>query len=207
MSSRKSLLKKSRIYAIIDEAFLEGFSTGSVNKKIRDLGADIIQLRLKIKDIDRIFIYANFLKRQIANTGIPFIVNDYIEIAKIVDADGVHLGQEDLSVGIARRILGRDKIIGISSHSLFQAKKAQDEGVDYIGIGPVFPTPKKPHYNPVGLGLVREVAKNMRIPFFAIGGINKDNLPEVIDAGAKRVALGRALGEIAEIREIMNYKL
>ena len=167
-------------------------------------GIDIVQLRDKTSDKAIIIRRARLLSKFLAARKILFIINDYIDVAKVVDCDGVHLGQSDLSLGIARCILGKDRIIGVSCHNLKQALMAQWQGADYIGIGPVFATPTKPEYPPIGLEVIKEVARDIRIPFFAIGGINKDNLREVLAAGAKRVALVRAIGQSLEIKEIIQ---
>ena len=116
-----------------------------------------------------------------------------MDIAKIVNSDGLHLGQDDLSVGIARRILGKDKIIGLSCHSLKQAQKAVSLGIDYISIGPVFATTTKPEYKPVGLILIKKAKDKIRIPFFAIGSINESNIEKSRASGAKRFAVCRAV--------------
>jgi thiamine-phosphate pyrophosphorylase len=128
-----------------------------------------------------------------------FIINDYIDIAKILDADGIHLGQDDISIGIARKILGKGKIIGISCHNLEQALRAQEKGADYISIGPVFPTSTKPNAKPISLRLIKKISRKIKIPFFAIGGINENNIIEVLSRGAKRVAVCRAVCQAKDI--------
>jgi len=124
---------------------------------------------------------------------IPLIINDRIRVAKLAGADGVHLGQEDGLLEEARVLLGEDALIGRSTHSPEQALKAQRDGFDYIGVGPVFKTPTKPAYVPVGLELVRFAADNIQIPFVAIGGIDASNAREVWEAGAKTIAVVRAV--------------
>ena len=120
-----------------------------------------------------------------------FIVNNRPDIAKLSDADGVHLGQDDMPVQEARKILGEGKLIGVSTHSLEQARKAVADGADYIGVGPVYPTQtKKNVVAPVTLSYVKEaVAASLPIPFFAIGGIKLHNAEEVLQAGARRLAV------------------
>ena len=116
-----------------------------------------------------------------------------------IDADGVHVGQDDMAVDRARAIVGAERLIGLSTHSAQQIGAA--EGVDYIGVGPVWATPTKPGYAPVGLELVRYAAAHARVPFFAIGGINPANAAEVFDAGAQRIAVVRAIGRADDPRE------
>jgi thiamine-phosphate pyrophosphorylase len=120
-----------------------------------------------------------------------FIVNNRPDIARLSEADGVHLGQDDMSVAEARKILGEGKLIGVSTHSMDQAKKAVADGADYIGVGPVYPTQTKKNVVPaVTLDYVQQVsASGLAVPFFAIGGIKLHNLEEVLKAGARRVAV------------------
>jgi thiamine-phosphate pyrophosphorylase len=120
-------------------------------------------------------------------------VNDHAEIAARVPVEGVHVGQEDNSVLTARETAGRDLIVGKSTHNPAQAHAAQDEGADYVGFGPIFATPTKPDYKPIGLSDIRQVHLDVCVPIFCIGGINIDNLQQVIDAGAKRVVMVSAL--------------
>ncbi len=122
-----------------------------------------------------------------------FIVNDYLDIAVLSKADGLHLGQADLPLRQARSILGKDKIIGISCHNLRQALKAQKEGADYIGIGPVYATVTKPEYSPIGINILKQLKGKIKIPYFAIGNINKSNIRKIVSAGARRVAVCRAI--------------
>ena len=126
-----------------------------------------------------------------------FIINDRVDIAHILGADGVHLGQEDIDINSARDLLGKDSIIGLSTHCPEQAQIAVESGADYIGVGPVFVTPTKPGRSAVGLEYVRwayeNITINTNIPWFAIGGINLENLNQVLDAGASRIAVVRAI--------------
>ncbi len=156
-------------------------------------GADVIQLRDKKADDLELLATAKALLEITKPKGVPLIVNDRIQVAKDSGADGVHLGQEDGSLEDARRVLGDQAIIGRSTHSRAQALAAEAEGFDYIGVGPVFSTPTKPTAVPVGLELVRFAAGNIRIPFVAIGGIDAGNVEEVRQAGAKTVAVVRAV--------------
>lgn len=136
---------------------------------------------------------AQKIKQLCKKRGIVFLVNNRLDISKIVDADGLHIGQSDLPLRVARRILGKDKIIGVSCHNLTHALKAQTEGADYISIGPIFSTPIKPHTKPINLNLIKAIEQKIKIPFFAIGGINHSNIKKVISYGAKRVAVCRAI--------------
>jgi len=123
------------------------------------------------------------------------LINDRIDLALAVDADGVHLGQGDLPVALARRLLGHERLIGCSTHAIAELRQAVADGCDYVGVGPVQATPTKPGREPVGLAYVAAAAQECPVPFFAIGGIDTNNLAEVQAAGANRVAVVRALTE------------
>jgi thiamine-phosphate pyrophosphorylase len=156
-------------------------------------GVDLIQLRGKGRLINELVNLASDIHEITARSDTPLIVNDHAEIAARVPVEGVHVGQDDDSIAVARQKAGRDLIVGKSTHSLAQAHTAKSEGADYIGFGPIFATPTKPDYTPIGLGDVRQVHLDMSIPIFCIGGVNIDNLQQVIDAGAKRVVMVSAL--------------
>jgi thiamine-phosphate pyrophosphorylase len=141
---------------------------------------------------------ARALRQLCARHGALFLVNDRIDLALAVDADGVHLGQDDLPPAIARRLLGPDRLIGRSTHRLEQLHQAVADGCDYVGVGPVNATPTKPGRDPVGLDYVRQAAAASPIPFFAIGGIDATSLEEALAAGASRVAVVRAITQAAD---------
>lgn len=161
-------------------------------------GADIVQLRskeLSDGELYRLGVRIRALSRRFRKL---FFVNDRPDIALAAGADGIHLGQDDLPVARVRRLIrgaGRTMFVGLSTHSLLQAKRSSAQAVDYIGVGPVFATPTKPGYRPVGLGLVSRVARcpQIRVPFVVIGGIDFNNLNQVLTAGARRVAVVRAV--------------
>ncbi|MCK9430570.1 MAG: thiamine phosphate synthase [Candidatus Omnitrophica bacterium] len=184
MKSRKILLKKSLLYLILDKP---GFA------KLSSCGVGIIQLRDKLSAKSQVLKSAVKLSQLLSRTKTLFIVNDYIYLALLSGADGVHLGQGDLPLKQARLLLGKDKIIGISCHNLKQALKAQKEGADYIGIGPVYSTATKPEYRPIGLRVLRQLKGKIRIPYFAIGNVNEANLEQVTACGARRIAVVRAI--------------
>lgn len=153
-------------------------------------GADVIQLREKDKSKRELLEMARALRQLTRRYGVLFIVNDHIDIALAVDADGVHLGQDDLPLQEARKILGDQKIIGISTHALAEAEAAAREGADYIGVGPIFPTNTKDDLaDVVGLTYVQEIAEKINLPFVAIGGIKLHNVENVLAAGAKAVCV------------------
>jgi len=151
---------------------------------------------------------ARALRQLCARHGALFLVNDRIDLALAVDADGVHLGQGDLPPAIARRLLGPDRLIGRSTHALSQLQQAIADGCDYVGVGPVNATPTKPGRDPVGLAYVEQAVAHSSIPFFAIGGIEAANLAAVQATGAERVAVVRAITEAqdpaAATRELLQ---
>lgn len=191
---KKIFLNDKKLYLVTnsdnfesDEIFLD-----RVALSIKS-GVDIVQLREKNTTSKRFIYLAQRIRELTSHFGAAFIVNDRVDIAKISNADGVHLGQDDIPVSYAREILGDNAIIGVSTHCPEHAKKAITDGADYIGVGPVFKTPTKPSKDPVGLEYVKWAADNVNIPFFAIGSIDTANIKEVVQAGAKRVAVIRAI--------------
>lgn len=162
-------------------------------------GVGAVQLREKEADAARIIALARGVSRICREAGVLFIINDRVDIAAAVDADGVHLGQDDLPIEDARRILGGSKLIGLSTHSVEQALDAQERGADYIGVGPVFATPTKEGRPAVGIDLIRAVKDSIHIPFVAIGGIDLNNCAQVLQAGARRIAAVRALAGAPDV--------
>jgi thiamine-phosphate pyrophosphorylase len=159
-------------------------------------GVDIVQLRDKEASDPDIVDAGHVFRRLCDAYDALFLVNDSPELAIACGADGVHLGQDDADPREVRRLIGRDALIGLSTHSREQVAAAQ--GVDYIAVGPVHATPTKPEYPAVGLELVRYAAAHARVPFFAIGGIDSANVESVAEAGAERVAVVRAIGDAPE---------
>lgn len=198
----KDRFEKARLYFVTAEppSGLGGYPA-MVEAACRG-GTDIVQFREKTLGWKQRYELGVALRKICAAHGVLFVVNDATDLALSVQADGVHLGQDDLPLAVARELIHRsgrtDFLVGKSTHSLDQAKAARDEGADYIGIGPVFATPTKPTCEPVGLELVRSVTSQVKTPHVAIGGINADNVSQVIVAGARRVAVVRALSAAAD---------
>jgi thiamine-phosphate pyrophosphorylase len=188
-----SVLSECRLYGIIDLGYVETRDTPRIAAQMIEGGVDLIQLRGKNKSIGELVELSKELHELTAKSATPLIVNDYAEVARSTPAEGVHVGQDDDSIEIVRQKVGRDILIGKSTHSLEQACAAEREGADYIGFGPVFATPTKPDYAPIGLEDISRVHAEVNLPIFCIGGINIDNLQSVIDAGAKRVVMVSAL--------------
>ena len=156
-------------------------------------GVQVVQLRDKTCDDRELVRLARELRVWTAEAGALLIINDRPDIARLVQADGVHVGQEDLSVKDARRIVGPDALIGVSTHDIEQARAAVDDGADYLGVGPVFPSRTKSFEGFPGLDFVRQVADEIALPFFCIGGIDLDNVDQVLQAGARLIAVGAIL--------------
>lgn len=190
-----------KLYVIIDRNSLKGRDPAYLAQEAIEGGADIIQLRDKNASASEILAVGRAIRELTRRNKVPFIINDKVDIAVAVEADGVHLGQDDLPIEVARSIIGRGKLIGLSTHSLPQALEAQKKGADYIGVGPIFSTPTKPDYKAVGIDLIKEVKDKISIPFVAIGGIDGSNIDEVIAAGARRVAVVRAVCGAEDVRE------
>jgi thiamine-phosphate pyrophosphorylase len=182
-----------RLYGIIDLGYIGESDAASVAEQMIEGGVDLLQLRAKGKSLDELAGHAARLHELTAKFSTPLIVNDHAEIASQMPVEGVHVGQDDDPIEVARRKARRPVLIGKSTHSLGQALAAQREGADYIGFGPIFATPTKPEYAPIGLTDIRRVHAEISLPIFCIGGINIDNLQSVIDAGANRVVMVSAL--------------
>jgi thiamine-phosphate pyrophosphorylase len=186
-------LHACRLYGIIDLGYVQRRDAARIVEQLVEGGVDLIQLRGKNKSIEELMELSAELHELTAKSSTPLIVNDHAEIARRVPVEGVHVGQDDDTIQLARQKAARKILVGKSTHSLEQARAAQSEGADYIGFGPIFATPTKPDYTPIGLEDVRRVHAEVNLPIFCIGGINIDNLQSVIDAGARRVVMVSAL--------------
>ncbi|MGG3283124.1 thiamine phosphate synthase [Paenibacillus solani] len=180
-------MKDFRLYAITGEQFHPGRDMLDVMEQAILGGVDIVQLRDKKNPKTEVLAKAKALRKLTSKYGVTFIVNDYVDIALEADADGIHLGQGDMPLTEARKIVG-SKIIGISTHAMEEALLAESQGADYIGVGPVYRTATKEDVvDPVTEAYVREVADVIKIPFVAIGGIKLHNVDRVLMAGATRI--------------------
>ncbi len=188
-----SALSECRLYGIIDLGYVEGRDAARIVEQMIEGGVDLIQLRGKNQLVGQLMELSAELHELTARSSTPLIVNDHAEIARSTPVEGVHVGQDDDPIDIVRQKVSRHILVGKSTHSVRQASAAQAEGADYIGFGPIFATPTKPDYVPVGLEDIRRVHEEVNLPIFCIGGINIDNLQSVIDAGAKRVVMVSAL--------------
>ncbi len=199
-------LRAARVYVLLD-----GRETAQAMERLAaalvEAGADVIQLRDKRLPDRELADRGRRLRRITAGTRTLFIFNDRPDLALLCRADGVHVGQEELSVAQVRHVVGPQPLVGVSTHSLAQAQQAVLDGADYIGVGPVFPSQTKQFDRFVGPELLRQVAQSVNLPRFAIGGITRENLPQVIAAGFDRVALGQAvLGAENPAAEVRWFK-
>jgi thiamine-phosphate pyrophosphorylase len=184
-------LEEARLY-LVAPARLRASSLAELTPELAGAGVDVIQLREKDLEAGPLLRAAEPVAQACADAGVPFIVNDRPDVALVLGATGVHLGQDDLPPAAARRIVGPEVIIGLSTHSSADLQAIPPE-VDYIAVGPVFETPTKPGRPAVGVELLRHAAAVTSLPWFAIGGIDASNINEVLDAGARRVVVVRAI--------------
>jgi thiamine-phosphate pyrophosphorylase len=186
---RKTMFNSVDIYPVTCEKLSAGRSNLDVLEGVIQGGARIIQLREKEASTREFYELAVSFREITAKAGVLLIINDRIDIALAVGADGVHLGQDDLPIGIARK-LASELILGASTHSLEEALQAQSEGADYVNIGPIFPTSTKEGIKDIlGPAAISAIGPQLRIPFTVMGGIHSQNLDQVLEQGARRVAM------------------
>lgn len=196
----KKLFKQSDPVYLITDRSISGLTHAQMTRQALSAGIKTVQLREKEMTKKSVYYEALKMRELTSAANVVFIVNDYIDIALAAGADGVHLGQEDMPIQEARKIMGSKKIIGISTHSLKQAVLAQEAGADYIGFGPMFHTRTKDAGDPRGIRTLKEIRRHVKIPIVAIGGITWDNINEVLKTGADKAAVVSAIlsGNIKE---------
>jgi thiamine-phosphate pyrophosphorylase len=198
MNLKMKPLSESRLYAFVDTAFLHGRAPGTIAQQLCDGGADLIQLRAKQAPLAEVKKLAQAILPVTRAAGVGLVINDHLELAQELEADFCHLGQEDF-FGITpgqRGEMPRAKPqmrFGLSTHSPEDATRAVAAGADYLGVGPVFATGTKPDAKPVTLDYVRWASANVKLPWFAIGGINLTNLDTVLSAGARGICVVSAI--------------
>ncbi len=178
---------------LLTDTEIAGLTDVQITRQALSAGIKVIQLRNKDRSKKEIFNEAIALKSLTIKQKALLIINDHIDIAIAANADGVHLGQEDMPLTEARKIMGKGKIIGISTHSLKEAQKAEMEGADYIGFGPIFLTGTKKTGSPKGLKMLQMIGENINIPIVAIGGIKSENIREVLMSGADAAAIASGI--------------
>lgn len=192
-----------RLYVITDERLGRGRSHFQIAEAAIRGGADVVQLRDKTASSRRLYEIALQMRRLTRETGVPFVVNDRLDVALAADADGVHIGREDLPASVARRILGPGRILGVSAETVEEAVTAEKEGADYLGVGPVFEArgSKADAGEPLGLDLIERIRRECRLPIVAIGGINAENARSVRDAGADAAAVISAVASSEDVAQ------
>ena len=178
-----------RVYVVLDRTAAGGRDLDAILAAALAGGAEMIQLREKTEPSGTLLPLAERLRARCRAARVPFIINNRVDLAVAVDADGVHLGQEDLPPAAARALLKPGMILGLSTHSEAQAAAAQAAGADYVAVGSMFPTTTKPEFHLVGPTLARQVRPLVHVPLIGIGGITPDNAAEVIAAGCDGVAV------------------
>lgn len=202
MIDLRAQLAQARLYLILGAVDAKGNSLLPVAEKALQGGVDILQLRESSLPDSKLLEAAVQFRELTRKYKALFIVNDRPDIARVSEADGVHLGQEDLPVSGARAVLKEGKLVGVSTHAPKQAERAVADGADYIGVGPVFATPTKPGRPAVTVKYVKQIADSKPpIPFFPVGGIDLSNLPEILEAGAWRAAVVRAIAGASDPQE------
>jgi thiamine-phosphate pyrophosphorylase len=182
------------LYLVTDAGLSRGRSHVEIVEAAIRGGVTIVQYREKEAPTRRMIEEAGELLALCRAAGIPFIVNDRIDVALAVDADGVHVGQDDMPASLARRLIGRKRILGVSAGSIAEARRAVDDGADYIGASPVFSTPTKPDAPPpLGVDGLRAMSGAVAVPVVAIGGINRGNAGDMMNAGAAGIAVVSAI--------------
>jgi thiamine-phosphate pyrophosphorylase len=188
-------MKDARLYCILDLGYVSEENAATVTAALLAGGADLLQLRAKHHDLATIERVARCLIPLCRAAGVPFILNDFPSLAAHLGADGVHIGQDDGPLSEARAIMGPHKLVGRSTHSLDQARAALADGFDYIGFGPIFPTPTKAGRPAIGLDEIALMERDVgtHIPAFCIGGISPRTLSQILAAGARRVVVVSAI--------------
>jgi thiamine-phosphate pyrophosphorylase len=192
-----------RLYVITDERLGRGRSHLQIAEAAIRGGADVVQLRDKTASGRRLYDIAVQLRRLTRDAKVSFVVNDRVDVALAADADGVHIGRDDLPASVVRRILGPGKILGVSAETVEEAVTAEKDGADYLGVGPVFEArgSKADAGEPLGLDLIARIRRDCRLPIVAIGGINAENARLVRDAGADAAAVISAVASAEDVAQ------
>ncbi|HEU4977476.1 MAG TPA: thiamine phosphate synthase [Solirubrobacteraceae bacterium] len=198
-AERQQRLHDACLYLVADTAALERVLDAALAG-----GVDVVQLRDKTASDEELLRAAQAIGARCREAGALFLVNDRPDLAAAAGADGVHVGQDDEPVAAARALVGEDAIVGLSTHSVEQAHAGARSGADYIAVGPVHETPTKEGRAAIGLEPVRWAAANVDVPWFAIGGLDARNVHEVVDAGARRVVVVRAIAHAENPRATAN---
>jgi thiamine-phosphate pyrophosphorylase len=195
-------LATARLYGIVDLGYVSESAAPDIARRMLEGGVDVVQLRAKQFSPSRISALARLLVPICQAGKVPFLINDHPELVSDTGADGAHVGQDDMTVAQARTLAGPGALIGKSTHSQAQALASLEESPDYIGFGPLFATPTKAEYAPIGLTDIGAVHGQVALPIFCIGGIKRENLSNVLSAGAKRVVI---VSGILQAEDVVAY--
>ena len=202
---RLQILRNADLYGITGECFSHGRDNIAVAEDMLKAGIPVLQYREKEKSMRKKYEQCVRLRELASRFGALFLINDHIDLCLAVEADGVHIGQDDLPLEAVRRLIGPDKIIGLSTHSPEQAEDAVRRKADYIGVGPIYRTfTKKDVCDPVGLSYLRYAAEHVSLPFVTIGGIKEHNVAEVVRNGAKCVCMVSEIAGAENIEETVK---
>ncbi len=210
MPLKKKVLSDSRLYLILDKTTCAPRESEKILNSALKGGIDIVQYRDKVSPTQTVIKDALPLFKVAKKYRVPFIINDRLDVALSIDADGIHLGQEDMPVKVARAVLGKDKIIGLSCHNASQVKRGQNKDLDYLAFGPIFKTATKPESRPRGLREFQKALSRTTLPLFGIGGISFDNLDKMRNIKKLRVAVCREIclaGDITETTKRLRNKI
>lgn len=197
-------LKDFGLYFITDSKLTKKTVIDDVKSAIKG-GVRVIQYREKDAPTKQMFQEAKEIKELCQKNKVIFLINDRLDIALAVDADGVHIGQDDIPYNTARKLLGKNKIIGVTVHDLKESIDAEKKGADYIGLSPIFETSTKADAGKAcGTGMIKDTVKKIKIPIVAIGGINKSNIGEVLKSGAKNVAIISAILTMDNVEQVVK---
>ncbi len=197
-------LSQARLYGILDLGYVQPGRAVETAQSMIEGGIDVIQLRAKDlspREIEKLAVRVHAITRP---ARVPLVINDHPAVATAAEAEGVHLGQDDMALADARKCVPPGCFIGVSTHSREQARAAAHQGADYIGFGPLFSTPTKPDYPAIGLEDIRWIRENISLPAFCIGGIKRENVQRVIDAGATRVVIVSGILAAADIPDYIR---
>jgi thiamine-phosphate pyrophosphorylase len=190
---KKKLLERAKLYVLLDQGLVGNRDIEEITCQLVKGGTEVIQYRDKVSEDREYLENARAVQKILRKYKVPLIINDRLDVAWYLDADGVHLGQKDLPIAVAKKLLKKDKIIGGSAETVEQAVKVEKEGADYVGVGPMFYTSTKKIEAVRGVRLLKGVLKRVKIPCFAIGGINLANLGLILEAGGDKIVVGSAI--------------
>jgi thiamine-phosphate pyrophosphorylase len=193
------------LYLILDQRWASRWVLADILRQAADRGVSVVQYRNKNEAMNEVYRHAHGLRKIASDFGLAFIINDRCDVSLAVEADGVHLGQSDLPITLARELLGANYLIGISTHSTEQVVQAAEQGADYIGFGPLFPTTTKADHEPVvGIDGLKKVRPLTSLPIVAIGGIQSEFVSKIVAAGADAVAVASGILDSADPRQAIT---